>query len=61
MLDIARNDHIVIPCLNTNATAAHKAVSIASTLSAIAFSLLLVFFCYTRSRSLLVGAESVVR
>ena len=59
MLVIARNNHIVVPCVSTNTTAVHKAMPIASTLSpylgsehtnmVFAFSLALL--------SLLVGAE----
>ncbi|CDM95366.1 hypothetical protein AmaxDRAFT_3053 [Limnospira maxima CS-328] len=40
MLVIARNNHMAVPYLCTNTTAVHKAVSMAATLLAFAFSLL---------------------
>lgn len=44
---IARNNHIVIQCRNTYTTAVHKAVSIAFTLLAIAFSLLVLMLFHS--------------
>ncbi len=60
MLVIARNNHIAVPYRSTNTTAVHKAVSIASSLSAL-LSGYFRFMLFTRLMSLLVRAGSVVR